>query len=111
MAEIVVELGDVARVVAYRIREDLKTVDPDSPSWLGLMENHAKDLDRLADKLSIQAQVDREALAKAVFGAITHNVPVDGFGGEDERLRAYASIWANASATAVLALLSPEETK
>lgn len=47
-------------------------------------------------------QVDREALTKAVFGAITYN---------DQRLREYAAIWANASATAVLALLSPEETK
>lgn len=46
----------------------------------------------------------RDQLVEAIFGAITFNAPVDGFGGQDKRLNEYAVIWANAAATAVLAL-------
>lgn len=53
------ELGDVARVVATRIREDAANIDLDIRHPRLTMENHAKDLDRLADKLTDESAVVR----------------------------------------------------
>jgi len=46
------DLAEVARVVATRIREDAANIDLDVRHPRLTMENHARDLDRLAEKLN-----------------------------------------------------------
>lgn len=84
-ADPMAEIADWARVVAHRIRTDLKTADCDSPTWLALMENNAKDLDKLAAKFEAAAPAIRKQVAEQIAAKLDerHRANLALTGGDD----------------------------
>ena len=73
------------RAASKAIREDQKMVEPDEK---GILEQSAKELDRLAEEV-IKGKVDYETLEKALVKAYRDDVRISWLYSEDEAIRPY----------------------
>jgi uncharacterized protein YgbK (DUF1537 family) len=82
------ELQDVARVIAVRIRQDAGNIGDDIRHPRLMIENHARDLDRLADKLAEHAAQAQEQIDKWIkaYAYAPDDIVLGSRGLEDDQL-------------------------